>query len=772
MCRFPVTQTLALLGVLIAASSAQGQVVSGYVEDAATGERLVGATVRELTSGRGGSTNAYGYFSLVLAAPAPRRGILEVRSLGYAVLRDTFVVGASERGPLLFRLVPDTTGLGTVTVEAVREAAPPGAVRLTARDVEAIPALLGEADPLRALQLSPAVRFGSEGSTGLHVRGGSPDQTLLLLDGAPVYNAAHLAGAVSVFNSDALASVLFVPGAPPARYGGRLAGVVDVTQREGARDRRRGTATVGLLASRVLAEGPLADGRAGYVVSARRSYADAILAPLTWRPGYSTGYYFQDATAKVNVDVDGRTRVFASAYGGRDRFYRHSEETFNSTDQTEQSDTGVAWGNATATVRAAHVLSDRAFVSALAYVSRYQFSAERSASSTYPAGPGGADPRDRSQAFRQSSGLTDLGLRADVEAAADALGGAHALGAGVAIERRWFQPTAVQRMQMTEETMSGGLAVATVGGAAYVSDGVGWGALRADGGLRVDWLAVGGEVFAGIQPRLSGTVDLEGWTARASVGRTWQPLHLLTNPGVGLPTDLWVPATASAPPASSWQAAASVERAAGRWTASAGVFRTWMAGLVEYRGGAGFFASGGEWAADVVTGGGRAYGLELTLARTAGTTECRASYALSRSERTFEAIDEGRPFPYRYDRTHDLSIAVAHRLSARRQVSALFVYATGAAVTAPVAWAGADAFVFSRRNGTRMPDYHRLDVSYEVQYGRGRLALGVTNVYNRLNPYFAEYPTSFEAAGTDQGLRVRYVALFPVLPSVSYRFVW
>ena len=727
--------------------------LSGFVTDAATGEVLVGAAVYVPGAGRGASTNGYGYYSLALSVGEVR---VTVSYVGYETATATVALDADVRYDVALDAVG---GLGEVVVEGEAvEVEAPGSVRLTAAEVERVPALLGEADPLKALQLTPAVRFGSEGSSGLHVRGGSPDQTLLLLDGAPVYNAAHLAGAVSVFNSDALQSVRLVPGAAPARYGGRLSAVVDVAQREGSRERRTGTATVGLLASRALVEGPLAGGHGAFVVAGRRSYADLLLRPLLFASSggdYALGYFFQDASAKANLDLDDRTRVFASVYGGQDRFYNHSSETFTSTERTEAFSTGVEWGNTTATVRATRVLSPRAFASALVYYSRYGFAAEREASDTFPPT---SDRTSRAVTFEQSSGLTDVAARADVEVAATAFGLAHAVEAGAAVERRSFRPASVLRSRTVggdEDVAEVEDRVSTVGGSAYVSDAVRLGGVRAEVGLRLGWLAVRGRAFAGLQPRLGLTSAVGPWTLRASAGRSWQPLHLLTNAGVGLPTDLWVPATDRVGPASAWQVAAEAERPLGAgWSASAGAFAKTMTGLVEYRDGAGFFASGAGWEDDVMTGSGRAVGVELAARKTGGRTEVQVAYALSRSARTFPEIDGGRTFPYRYDRTHDLSVTATRHLSPRRRLTALLVYASGAAVTVPVARTGFNTYLYGDRNRHRLPAYHRLDVSYEVDYGRGRLALGFHNMYNRLNPYYYRVRDALRPPGAGRERRV------------------
>ena len=767
-CLFAALAMLAVLPTPASSQATSPDILSGFVEDAETAERLVGATVFDAERSAGAATNAFGFFAYAVPGGADSVSV-EVRYVGYAPYAGRLAV----RGGSVVRLAPLAVEGAGVTVEADPLLSPSrGDVRLTAADVERVPALLGEADPLKALQLSPTVRAGSEGSSGLHVRGGSPDQTLLLLDGAPVYNAAHLAGAVSVFNSDALQSVLLVPGVAPARYGGRLSAVVDVTQREGNRDRRAGTATVGLLASRALAEGPLAGGRGGYVVSGRRSYADLLARPLLFQEGTAAGYYFQDATAKVNLDLDDRTRVFASTYYGRDRFYSRSSETFTQDDEplddlTEASSTGIEWGNVTATARATRVVSPRVFASALAYYSGYDFAAERAASQTYPEG---SSRRSRSTSFRQGSGLRDVAVHADVEVAA---GPAHTVAFGASAQAREFRPTQVLRTSGAGDPAETEVSdrVGTWGGAAYVSDDVRLGPRASvEVGLRADWLAAGSRAFVGVQPRLRTSAGVGRWAVSGSVGRSWQPIHLLTNAGVGLPTDLWVPATDRVPPESAWQLALGAERPLGRgWTGSVGAFAKTMDGLVEYRDGTGFFASGERWEDGVPTGTGRAYGAEFALGRAGGRTDVQVAYALSRSTRTFDEIDGGAPFPYRYDRTHDLSAVATRHLSPRRRVTALFAIATGAAVTAPVARFGRE-FVYGDRNGSRFPLYHRIDLSYEVDYGRGRLALGVYNAYNRLNPYYQEFTTRYDPATRTERQSARRVSLFPTLPSVSYRF--
>lgn len=754
--------------------SAGAQTLQGVVTDGDSSERLNGATVFVPSLNLGTATNAFGAFALRFPAGTPDSVAIEVRFVGYAPLYATVALDGAASA---FKLAPASDALGDVTVRADSErgrgALAAGSVRLTAAEVEQLPAFLGEADPLKAIQLFPSVHAGSEGSSGVHIRGGSPDQTLLLLDGAPVYNASHLVGVVSVFNTDALQSVALTAGAPAARYGGRLSGVVDVASRDGSRERVGGTATVGLLASRALVEGPAFGDAGSFLVSGRRTYADLLARPLLFSDGAAGGYAFQDLNARATLDLGARTRLVGGLYTGSDRYYHRLSESFD-TGESESMATELGWGNTTATLRAASALSPRVFASALVLGSRYRFAAERSASITYPPGSNRTSSAGR---FEQSSGLGEVSARVDIEAT---LHPDHTLGLGASVERRGFDPSRVVREGSAGDAdTSGAPRVATTGGSAYLSDALRFGArASADIGLRGEWSTTETRTWAALQPRLRFSTDVgRGWSVGASGGKTWQPLHLLTNAGIGLPTDLWVPPSSATPPASAWQGALEASRTlGGGWAVSLAGFAKHMENLVEYRDGAGFFSGSADASDDLVTGRGRAGGVEVLARKTGGRTDGWLSYALSRSTRSFDAIDGGETFPYRYDRTHDLSAAVTHRLSARRRLSALFVYATGAAVTVPVArYGGGFGFgtpVYSSRNGARLPAYHRFDLSYEVDYGRGRLALGLYNVYNRLNPYFVEPAVEYDPATQQERDGFRRVSLLPILPSVSYRFAF
>ncbi|WP_420457411.1 TonB-dependent receptor [Rubrivirga sp.] len=762
-------RTLASVALVCASAAAVAQpsAVGGSVVDAVTSEVLPGASVYAPALGVGTTTNAYGHFSLGLPAGVDSLA-LSIRYLGY--VPGSLTVASSDPAPIVVRLVPGVDSLGGVAIEAARSDAASDGIRLSAREVSRVPALLGEADVMKVVQLLPGVAQGAEGTTGLHVRGGSPDQTLLLLDGATVYNAAHLFGAVSIFNPDVVQSVRLATNGLSAKEGGRLGSVLEVVTRDGRRDRVGGVGSVGVLASRATIEGPLAGGRGAFLVAGRRTYADLFTRLFLDRDeeGYraSAGYAFWDGTAKASYDLDSQTRLFASAYAGRDHLYGRAREAFGEDEETDQDD--LAWGNLTGTVRATRRFGPRMFASAVAAYSRYGFDVARVRTASF-----GDD--DRLYRFEQGSGLTDWSVRADAEWAPHP---DHSVGFGGGVSFKSYQP-----VRLIRESRGVGAPLfaeadaraETVTSSVYVEDEVRLArSVRVAVGLRLDVHGVDGVVFLGPQPRLRITAPLGGsWTVTSSVERHWQPLHLLSNAGIGLPTDLWVPATASLPPASGTQYSVGVlwRRPGGEVTV--GAYAREMDGLVEYRNPGGSLPSGAAWEEAVTTGGGTAYGVEISARRTVGRLEGWATYSLSRSMRSFPEIEAGRPFPYRYDRTHNANVTLSYALSAHQRFGATWVAATGLAATFPIGrYLSADQFQYGPRNGGRFPTYHRLDVSYARDIGRGTLSVGAYNVYNRQNP-FALSLTVAEVATvpgeTDYVRQIKSTSLFPILPHVSYQ---
>ena len=797
-----------------AAQTAETVVVSGTVTDAETGEVLIGATVYAPRPGLGVATNAYGFYSLPLPADSAR---LVVSYVGYATAER--VVGGAEDVRLDVALAPEGS-LGEVVVEAADgdvgarpEATPQmGQVAITGRDVQALPALLGEADVLKAVQLLPGVRGGQEGTAGLYVRGGSPDQTLILLDGVPVYNASHLFGFMSTFNGDAVSRVELTKGAYPARFGGRLGSVLDVRLRDGDLERRRVQGQVGILSTRLLAEGPIVPGKASFLVSGRRTYIDLVARPFIAaenrrqreRGGEEVDprAYFYDLNAKVNWRPSDRDRVYLSLYGGADVFgFEAVDPTRQCYDDGTCGDVenvyggGLDWGNLTGSLRYTRALSPRTFGALTVTASDYAFDV----GADVEEGRGGREPS--SARVRYRSGIRDVAARLDLDVAA---GRGHTLrlGGGATLHR--FTPGA---LSLVGEGVGDVAPIDTLLGAdrsygldavAYVEDE--WRVnSRVTLGLGVHGAlyASGGAVYPSLEPRLSASVQLRDRLAvKVSAAVTQQPIHLLTSAGIGLPADLWVPATDQVGPQRGAQAAVglagSSPSGATTWTLE-GYWRE-MRGLVAYREGAAFTTPFENWEDLVVTGDGRSRGVELFVQHRTDRLTTWLGYTLAKTDRQFDALNEGERFPFRYDRRHDLSTVALYRLSKRFDVSAAFVWGTGDAVTLPVAEYGGTPFafggverwvnptfsddvtVYGPRNAFRLPAYVRADLGVTLYFRRGprphALALNVYNATNQKNPFLTVLDDEFDPQTGARRRQLTGVALFPVLPTLSYQFAF
>ncbi len=800
---------LLLVAVLVATPvSAQG-VASGVVTDAATGEVLIGASVYAPTLGAGTATNAYGFFSLPLPADSVR---LRVSYVGY-VARDT-VVDARTDVRLDVALVAEGA-LGEVVVEAdddgvgARPETTPqmGQTALSGRDVQGLPALLGEADVLKAVQLLPGVRGGAEGTAGIYVRGGSPDQTLILLDGVPVYNANHLFGFLSTFNGDAVSRVELTKGAYPARYGGRLGSVLDVRLRDGNMEETGGQGQVGILSSRLLVEGPVVPGKASFLISGRRTYIDVVARPFIDAAQRGSDEqvdptaYFYDLNAKLNWRPSERERVYLSLYGGADVFGFEMVEPRESCSASGCTPTGVEdvsgggldWGNLTGSLRYTREVSPRAFAAVTLTASDYRFDV-------------GADvqedrggPDETIARVRYTSGIRDVAARLDVDLAASQ---AHTVRVGASATVHRFTPGA---LSLTGEIAREGLAIDTLLGSdrtlgadlvAYAEDE--WRVsdrLQLGLGLHGALYTTGGYTYPSLEPRASAAFQLRPRLAlKASAAITQQPLHLLTTgAGVGLPADLWVPADSIGPQRGTQVAvglAGSSSSGRTTWTLE-GYWRD-MRGLVAYREGAAFTTPFDDWQELVVTGDGTSRGLELFVQHRTDRLTTWLGYTLAKTDRQFDALNGGERFPFRYDRRHDVSAVALYQLSRAFDVSAAFVYGTGDAITLPVAayegteldysnvnsWIEGtftdETAVYGPRNGFRLPAYVRLDLGATWYFRRGprphALSLNVYNATNQKNPFLTTFDNEYDFETGQRRQQLVGVALFPVLPTLSYQF--
>ena len=792
---YRVSQYFLLLVLLSLAGGVWAQTdpahtLSGYVEDAASGEKLIGAVLYEPTLQKGTTTNRYGFFSLTLPA-----GQLQVVVFHIGYQSDTLATRLDQDVQRTIALQPTPLEMGAVQVEAerldpIQEQSQMSVVQVPIRQIKNAPVLMGEVDVLKTLQLLPGVQSGAEGMSGLYVRGGSPDQNLLLLDGAPVYNASHLFGFFSVFNANAIKNVQLTKAGFPARYGGRLSSVLEVDMKDGNMKTFEGEGSVGLIASQLTLQGPLRKDRTSFIVSARRTYIDLLIRPFL-PSNNKGGYHFYDLNAKLNHIFSPNSRVFLNVYGGDDRFWSdvEDEDTGDNYREKDAIAANFGWGNITSTLRWNYLFSNQLFGNLTAIYSRYQLSTAVDHRSTTTLD---GERETDTLRLRYRSGIRDWGLKLDFDYIPNP---AHYIRFGGSSTLHTYSPGAAQ---IKVNPADGAPEDTTL--AAQVTDALEYSLygedevlltdrLKANVGLHTSGFLVNDEFYTSWQPRVSMRYLLPSdWAVKASYALMRQYIHLLSNSTVGLPTDLWLPATERVRPQWSRQFGVGLARQLkDQYEFSLEGYYKTMTNLIEYREGASFLVGFGEsedWQDKVEIGRGWSYGTELFVQKKRGRTTGWIGYTLSWTKRRFDRLNQGRAFPYRYDRRHDFALVLTHQLKQSTNFSLTWVYGTGNAATLPVArYYGYhersvggrehvlpyETQIYGDRNSYRMSAFHRLDLGFNFGDKHG-FSFGVYNAYNRKNPYFIYFDDDYDPNTTDIKRRAKQVSLFPLLPWLNYRF--
>jgi outer membrane receptor protein involved in Fe transport len=637
-------------------------------------------------------------------------------------------------------------------------------------------------DILKTLQLLPGVRNAGEGNAGFYVRGGGPDQNLIMLDDAVVYNTGHLFGFFSVFNSDAIKNVTLIKGGMPAQYGGRLSSVVDIAMKEGNQNKTQIDAGIGLIASRFSIQGPLKKNKASYIISARRTYIDALTKPFISKSSqfYGSGYYFYDLNAKVNYIFSEKDRLYLSGYFGRDKFaFNNRQRSFS---------TVIPWGNSTATLRWNHIFNKKLFANTTLVYNDYSFA---------------LDGRQNNFQLNLSSGIRDLTAKTDIDFYASP---EHKLRFGAQYTFHTFLPNVLSGNQdsVVFRPNNATKKFANEVGL-YLQDdwefarkwklnmGIRYSMFQQVGrytyytrdaaGNKTDSVQYGPgqnvKTYGGFEPRatLRYAID-ETQSLKAAVTRNLQYIHLVTNAGSTLPTDLWVPSTIRVKPQVSWQYALGYFRnfKEGMYETSIEAYYKTMDNQIEYR--EGYTPSLKDPEEEFVFGKGWSYGTELFINKVKGRFTGWIGYTLSWTWRKFPDLNEGNKYPSRYDRRHDLSVVGSYELNAKWKLSSIFVYGTGNATSLPERFyfiGGTLTQEYSRINAYRMKPYHRLDFSatYTPTPKKQRKytsnwVFSLYNVYSRLNPYFIYYDQEGSATGGNLKVTAKQVSLFPIIPSVTW----
>lgn len=753
------------------ASAQQKFTISGYVEDAKTGEKLIGANVYDSKSKpvRGTTTNEYGFYSLTLPADSI---VLTVSYVGYDAIKQPLLLTINLQKNITLTesgVLREVVIRADKATEKIEERTQMSAVNIPMKQIQSLPAFMGEVDVIKALQLMPGVQSGTEGSSGLYVRGGSPDQNLILLDGVPVYNVSHLFGFFSVFDANAINSVDLIKGGYPARYGGRLSSVLDIRMKEGNMKRLGGAFSLGIISSKLSLEAPIIKDKTSFIVTARRTYIDVLARPLilaqTQGDTYG-GYYFQDFSAKINHKFSHKDRLYLSAYTGNDNFY------FRDKTAGDQLKGNIAWGNLTSVARWNHLFTDKLFSNTTLTYTRYKLRTETS-----------FDEKDNNFddfASGYFSTINDVAGKIDFDYLPSPN---HYIKFGTSATYHDFRP-GVQQIKsgtLIDTSFSQGTNKA-VELDAYIEDDMKLSErFKTNIGLHLSGFAVGSTFYPSAQPRISARYLLgKNLSIKASYAYMMQFLHLLSSSsGLSLPTDIWVPATERVKPQQSQQIAAGFAYSLlTDYEVSVEGYYKKMKNLIEYKEGVSFL-DGSTWEDLVTAGKGDAYGAEFLIQRKEGKVTGWIGYTLAWSTRQFEGLNFGKQYPFKYDARHDFVVVAIYRPTKNIELSSTWVYRTGNAVSisttqyasASQTYFGTDAaiYYYNGRNGFRMPAYHRLDVGIsfvkEKKHGERRWNIDVYNAYNRKNPFFL-----YRGQDENENFKpvIKQVSLFPILPSLSY----
>ncbi len=775
---FPFLYALILNSIIGLAQTNQTYTISGFINEQGSKESLPGVNIYAPKLKVGVVSNNYGFYTLTLPADSVE---LIITYVGYQpqIFKLDLHKNIQLDIPLKTSIDLQEVEVSAEKVEKISQEVQMSKIDLPVEQVKNIPALMGEKDVLKVIQLLPGVQKGSEGSSGIYVRGGGPDQNLIILDDATVYNASHLFGFFSLFNGDALKSIELTKGGFPARYGGRLSSVLEMQMKDGDKQKIHGEAGIGIISSRLTLEGPILKDKLSFLVSARRTYIDILTQPLIkQQTGVNTGYYFYDLNAKLNYIIDYKNKIYLSGYFGKDKFYLK-----NNVDANYTSEAGLGWGNATGTLRWNHLINEKTFSNVSLIFTNFLFdiSAKEKFSGDY-------------YNLSYLSGIRDYSVKWDIDYSPNAK---HFIKGGLLATYHYFRPSAiVTESSYSADNFSHKTRIDTYETAIYAEDDFKinekW---RANGGIRFSNFNVRSKSYINPEPRISLRYLLKSdLSIKASYATMNQYLHLLSNSGFGLPTDLWVPATDRIKPQQSQQVALGVAKdltiKEASFMASIEGYYKKSKNIIGYKEGASFLnidptenSSDFSYEDIVTSGNAESYGAEFFFQKKFGKLTGWIGYTLSWTWLQFDELNFGKRFHARYDRRHDLSLVGIYKLNERITLSATWVYGTGNAITLPLSsyqlaeqnphpqteynnsYTVND---YGEKNSFRMAPYHRLDIAIQFhkkmpKYER-TFELGVYNAYNRKNPFF--YYTQYDY--NTQQTKLKQVSLFPVIPSISW----
>lgn len=772
-----------LLFNTLCVSAQKFQIISGTITDSQNGEHLTGVTIYDSISKQGTITNNYGFYSLSLKNGKVR---FHCSTIGYK--SESFDIMLTKDTLVNLTMKPALKELNEVIVSEKRhQYTQPGIISMKTSQIKTAPVFMGEADLLKTIQLLPGIKSGTEGTSGLYVRGGSPDQNLIMLDGVPIYNSSHAFGFFSVFNPDAISGFSFYKGGIPARYAGRLSSVLDIKMKEGNNKKITGKASLGLIASNFMLEGPVGGEKTSFFVSGRRTFIDLLYKPFQTEGTESAlpAYFFYDINAKINHSFNSRNRIYLSMYSGKDHVGTANKGNSDDNERSYDYKDGFGWGNLTTAVRWNSVLSGKLFSNVTLNYSKYKFSIFRNSEEINH-----VTDEVSYNSYNYFSGINDAGGRWDLDWFASTT---HSIKTGINFTNHSFNPGITLVKNKGYEQVSD--IDTTLGNKSYVREAYIYAEdeikftdkLSGNLGLNYSIFSVEQKSYFSLQPRIALSYALSpDLKIKTSYGKMSQYLHLLTNSTTGLPTDLWLPVTRKIKPQEAWQTALAVEYDLNdQYSFSIEGYVKKMTGLIEYKEGASFFKINGTWEDKVEIGKGQSKGIELLIQKEEGKTTGWIGITLSKTTRQFDNINNGIEFPFRYDRRLDIGIMVMHKFSERVSASCSWVFGTGNRITLPTEkirtfigdsaqFGDLQTITYVRNitsvNNFQTPSYHKLDIGFDFnkkkKHWTRTWSFGAYNAYNHKNPFY------IYADLRDKPPSIKQVSLFPILPYFKYSIVF